>query len=266
MWDRIDGYEILGTSIRIQCQPAEFGEEMNRLWSVFRASSAASRSLDTFSLTHDEKEGPSLYHDCVRVARPHGLTDAVRIACAELNRHVIGRYRGLSFHAGVVSCPSGAIAFPGGSGQGKSSLVAAMSSTGFGYVSDEALCVEPDTGKVTPYPKPLGLAPWSTGRLGIEAADEVMVDPQMFGSVSVEDRLELRHLVSFRRRQGPPALTPLPRSSAVTILLANSFNHYKRPAAAFEIVTRLARESKTWLLEYDDAFDAAELLADRLNS
>ena len=43
----------------------------------------------------------------------------------------------------------------------------------FTYLSDEGLCVDYDTGIVTPYPKPISLDPWSRSALGLDdgAAD-----------------------------------------------------------------------------------------------
>lgn len=266
MWDRIDGYRILGTSVRVQTQQADFGRQLGHLWKPFSNTSTAARSLDTFALTVGDGGRLILYHDCVRVAGPRDVLDAIRITSAELNRHVISRYRGLSFHAGVVASPSGVIAFPGESGVGKTTLVAAVASAGLRYVSDEALCVDSVTLRVIPYPRPLALGPWAMQHLGIgfDNRIEEIVEPNRFAPVAMDERLPISHVVSFRRRPGPSRLTPLPRSNTVTALLANSFNHYKDPPGTFDVVTQLARQSESWLLEYEDAFDAAGLLTDRL--
>jgi hypothetical protein len=71
---------------------------------------------------------------------------------------------------------------------------------------------------------------------------------------------ELSDLVLFERRPGPAQLRELPRSQVVTALLRYSFNHYKRPADAFQLTTNLARRCKGWALTYEDPMVAAHLL------
>lgn len=62
-------------------------------------------------------------------------------------------------HAGCVAEESGgAVLLPGRSGAGKSTLTAACVAAGLSYLSDELAALDPATGMILPYPKPIGLA------------------------------------------------------------------------------------------------------------
>lgn len=50
-------------------------------------------------------------------------------------------------HASAVEAPGGAVAFAGVSGRGKSTLAASFAANGTGFLTDDALVVEPDDGK-----------------------------------------------------------------------------------------------------------------------
>lgn len=75
---------------------------------------------------------------------------------------------------------------------------------------------------------------------------------------------ELTDVVIAERKSGPASLQVLPPSEIIAGLLRFSFNHYKRPADAFELTTELARRSRGWVLSYEHPADAAELLGSRL--
>ncbi len=64
-------------------------------------------------------------------------------------------------HAGAVAVGRRAIALPGAMGAGKSTLAAGLVAAGLAYLTDEVVAIDPDTGAVVPYAKPisLGVAP-----------------------------------------------------------------------------------------------------------
>jgi hypothetical protein len=195
------------------------------------------------------------------VARGHSLDAAVDSLVTVVNGEVIGAFEGFAVHAGVIAGADGAIAFPGASGMGKSTLTAACLQVGSRYVSDEALCVAFDAGLVLPYAKPISLSPSSQRLLGLSPRDsDVLVTPEELGAGTVRAPLPLSHLVRLARTGGPPRLIPLPRSAGLADLLRFSFNHYKWREAAVELAGRLAAGARTWRLEYSSPGAAAELL------
>ena len=180
-----------------------------------------------------------------------------------LNMTALAQCRSFAVHAGVVATADGAVAFPAVSGAGKSTLTAACLRAGLGYVSDEALVVDWDTGAVRGYPKWLSLSPWSAAHVGLlPGPDERPYPASALGSQATTDRLA--HVVLPTRRPGPATLTPASRAGAAHDLLTMSFNHYQRPRRAFVLAAELLRGSRAWRLDYEDAADAADLLAQRL--
>lgn len=204
---------------------------------------------------------------CDRSALPSTLLSAVNVA-------VLGRTRRLAVHAGVVSLGGRAVAFPGGSGAGKSTITAACLRHGFEYLSDEALCLDPATALVHPFLRPLALdeAAWRLLGQAVEQAGsahevaERVVSPDQLGGRPALEPRPLGHVVLLARAQGQPELTPVRRGDALAALLRHSFNHYLMPAAAVEVAYRAVSKAQTWRLSYSDPLDAAALLRDRITA
>ena len=64
-------------------------------------------------------------------------------------------------HASAVRRTDGVAVFPAESNSGKSTLAAGLVRAGFGYVTDEAVAIDPAQGRVVPFPKPISLDPGS---------------------------------------------------------------------------------------------------------
>ncbi|WP_375492210.1 hypothetical protein [uncultured Jatrophihabitans sp.] len=175
-------------------------------------------------------------------------------------------------HAAVVHCPTGAIAFPGRSGLGKSNLALALTQAGFGYLSDEVLAVDPADGAVDFFPRAVGVDSRTLARLGLTvvegesagAADtdrEVIVAPDSVGHVG-PPRSELAAVVvAVREGTHPAGLTPTTPEHVAGQLLEHSFNHYRSPVDSIRTVAGVARGVSAWTLHYADARDAAGVLA-----
>ena len=202
---------------------------------------------------------------CDDATLPAMLLSAVNIA-------VLSRTRQLAVHAGVVSLGGRSIAFPGGSGAGKSTLTAACLRRGFDYLSDEALCLDPVTALVHPFPRPLALDADSWRLVGMAtddrpgAAPERVVPAAQLGARTVTDAQTLGHVVLLTRAAGTARLAPAPRGDALAALLRHAFNHYRMPQAAFDVVHRAVTAAHTWQLAYFDPLDAAALLRERLSA
>ncbi len=192
-----------------------------------------------------------------------------------LNDQALSRTRWFATHAGAVALGGRVVAFPGASGSGKSTLTAACLLRGFGYVSDEALCLEPD-GAVVPYLKPLALSAWSRDALGlVDAGEDLGASPGAapgerlvraadLGATLAAPPLRVTDIVL--RERGALAFTQLPRRAGGAELLRRSFNHFRAPEAAFDLVHAVAATCRVWQLTCTDPLTAAELLAERLSA
>jgi hypothetical protein len=203
------------------------------------------------------------FRDCRRLGPSGTLPEALARLVAGLNRAAIDHYEGFAVHAGVVAIDGSAIAFPLDSGGGKSTLTAACLERGFGYVSDESLCVDVDTAAIQPYPKPLALSRHSLDLIGVDhdsdgdGLDETLISPQELGAFTVSAPLPLRHVVLAEFGHDTTTIEELAPSTAMHSLLALSFNHYKHGERAFHLAAALAGDARVWRLRYDRPREAA---------
>lgn len=191
---------------------------------------------------------------------------------AEVNRAAVRELESFAVHAGVVGSQGAAIAFPSRTGGGKSTLTAACLRAGFDYWSDEALVLSAE-GEVVPYPKPLSLSARSRRLLdlgdgGLPGGDlqEVAMPPAELGAEVGLPGGRLAHVLVLDRADRAPTLVALSSGETVTALLSHSFNHFRRPEAAYRLACRVAAGCRAWRLSYDDPRGAAELLWQRFAS
>jgi hypothetical protein len=227
--------------------------------------------VDGAHIEEPEDEIMLAYHNCKRVSGGLTWSGAALDLMTRINRMVIGDYTGYAIHAGVVALDGLVVAFPADSGGGKTTLTAACVQAGFTYLSDEALCVNPTTDRVIPYPKPFGMSAWTRRAIGLDDGslplvpgndEEALVPPDLLGAVAFEPST-LGHLVLSEYGHGPARLEPAGGGDAMHALLEYSFNHYKFGEQAFHLAARLASGAEAWRLTYDDPHDAAALMKDR---
>lgn len=172
-------------------------------------------------------------------------------------------------HAGAVTGPGGAIILPAGTGSGKSTLVAALVSDGFGYLSDEAAAIGPGPCVVNPLPLPLHLK--DSKRLFPDLApadrDERFVnsswrlDPERLRPGCLADASEAR-LVVFPSFEPDVAtcVEPLTRPEACVRLVGNTMNFAKNSDEALPVLRHIAERSRSFALTYSNSEDAVEAI------
>lgn len=276
MWATEAYYDLLGTTFHVRSEVSSVGEGVDRLLAPFRRPTCGVPGRRRYSLVEAKQQtgGHALFRDCSAMVRHDAWAYVTAALLSQLNMAAVEEFAGFAVHAGVVATDGRVVAFPADSGEGKSTLTAACLRTGFDYVSDEALCVDYTSRRVVPYAKPVMLSPASVKLVGSPGQrvsfdgehEEAAFVPDDLGSRPADGELRLTDLVRLQRGTGRPQLHPLPASEAVGTLLGRSFNHYKRPRDAFELVTDLARSCRVWRLEYDDPVQAADLMMDRLGS
>jgi hypothetical protein len=273
VWAAEDRFRLLGTDFSIQSTDETLADLARTVLAAFCVTSvSAVPARRRFGLVADDASVLA-YRDCRRLGGPATPEAAVIRLVGALNRVAIEDYTGFAVHAGVVARNGQAVAFPVDSGGGKSTLTAACLDEGFAYVSDEALCVDPDTAAVVPYPKPIALSAQSvallsippermtipvTGPEGLLVADDLNV-------LTVSTEIKLAHVVIPRFGQDAATLVEVAPSEAMATLLRLSFNHYKLGQDAFHLAARLSSQVRVWHLDYDDPREAAATLRSRLD-
>jgi hypothetical protein len=92
--------------------------------------------------------GPTLRRDEV-VARLERAINAAAVDAVGVRYALV--------HAGAVAHRGAGCLLPAPSGRGKTTLVAALAAAGFAYFSDEVAVLDPSSGALLPFPKPLGI-------------------------------------------------------------------------------------------------------------
>lgn len=168
----------------------------------------------------------------------------------------LGCRRFLLLHASVVERGGRALVMTGESGSGKSTLAAILSTRGWRLLADEFALVEPATGLVHPFPRPISLKNESIALL------ERTVPPERLGPLLAgTPKGDVRHLVpdaDALARMGEPAAPVLllfPRHGAARAV---------RPVAAGEVFVRLTEASTNYHALGEPGFDALLRIAREL--
>ncbi len=133
--------DVFGSRIRIEC--ADDAEPRLRTqWSRCVVDSPV----------EDETDGTVQHHDGDPTDVDYPLSSAVTLAAITAQRG-----RTLMLHAcGVADPRTGTVAaLIAASGTGKTTAARTLSAAGLGYVSDETVAIDPDSGSIRAYPKPL---------------------------------------------------------------------------------------------------------------
>ena len=123
----------------------------------------------------------------------------------------------LLLHAGAVArTDGGAAVLCGASGSGKSTLTAGLVAAGWSYLTDETVCLDPQTLRITPFRRPLSIKPGSHQVLGHlrpvpEYTGNWIVPPAALGGAPLPDRPLLPEVLVF------PTFRPGARCNVVAI-------------------------------------------------
>ncbi len=257
---------ILGVVYRVLCEDELVAKEVRRVLGSFEKTARPGRVSNTVQITARPGMGPVVHIGCRRFSSGGSLDVVMSSVVAVINNSIIEKLTRFSVHSAVVGWGENVLAFPAVSGGGKSTLAAALTQSGFTYLSDEALVLDSDD-TVLSYPKPISLSPESCELLGLaHAGVERLVMAEELGGETDNGERPLTHIVLTARDVGRPGLELLPRSQGVTSLLGHSFNHYKDPVGAFHTATKAASKAEVWQLVYNNPTEAAELIRSALGS
>ena len=106
----------------------------------------------------DPERDYSLLFGSSSVVRAHSKAFAIETLLWHLNGATVKRAAPfVVLHAGGVTLDGTGAIISGPSGSGKTTLTATLVRAGFGYLTDEALAIDPVTGLLHPYPKALAI-------------------------------------------------------------------------------------------------------------
>ena len=246
---------------------AELADAVRAAWSrcVAPAPDALAAAPGHAALLAEGEAAPALV-DGDRVVSSTDLDRLMQSLTQAVTTSLIAARTGrfLMFHAGGVSLPDGrslVMVAPGGTG--KTTLTRRLAGAAgpgpdaLGYLSDETVGLDPASGVIHPYPKPLSLRP-RDGR-----GPKLETSPDALGLGVAPAVPRLAQLVLLRRPRdhaGPPRLTPLPTLDAIVALTpeTSALGRLQRPLHTFEDV--LLGLPPVRLVEYAEGSEVAPLL------
>ncbi|GAA2168163.1 hypothetical protein [Humibacillus xanthopallidus] len=163
----------------------------------------------------------------------------------------------LMFHAAAVSHPQtgASMVFVAPSGTGKTTLTRLLGRT-HGYLTDETVGIEPATGRIHPYPKPLSVAYGENGR-------KFETSPDDLGLVAAHPVPAVARIVLLRREYGAPApasVEELDVLDAVAALIPETSALNRLPRPLQSVAELLTRTGPLVRLSYHEAGELVPLV------
>jgi HprK-related kinase A len=277
-----DCYDILGLRVMVRSTSWEFAAQVRRLMSCFPVAPEGSGLSDVvFSLVaapppkrHSIRPFHFLYKDGTRAGRITQQWQLFRFLECQLDILLAEKVdRPLLLHAGAVARNGCGVIMPGPSGSGKSSLTLALLQRGFRYYSDEIAVVDPATGWLHPFPKPVsikdrhifnGLAQHQDLWFGPEANEDRGVwylHPEDLTGGKIGEPSPTSYIVFPKYHPDyQPRLRHLPFGEALKELVHNSINLSRSGNEGFRLLAGLVREAHCFTLESNDLTTSVALV------
>lgn len=172
----------------------------------------------------------------------------------------------LMFHSAVLAKGDVAVLLPAPPGSGKSTLCAALMLSGWRLLSDELALIDPQSGRVVPFVRPVSLKNDSIALIGERFPSAVLTQsvvdtvkgtvahlrPSVASIACARAKARPRFLVFPQFSRGSPLLVERLRSAEATVELArNAFNLPVLGALGFHALAAVGRECQSFVLRYE---------------
>ncbi|HEX6329476.1 MAG TPA: PqqD family protein [Jiangellaceae bacterium] len=178
-------------------------------------------------------------------------------------------------HAAAATRQARAVLLPAPAESGKTTTVAGLVRAGFGYLTDEAVAIDPDTLLAAPYPKPLSI---DRGSWAVLADLRPPHSDRMAGQWQVPARHVRPHAASAAapvrfvvvptfHHGAATALEPMSPAETLLKIADSTFHFGNHPRRNLEVLARIVREAECYrfpISDLDDGVQLIEGLFDRL--
>jgi len=281
-WVAEHHYRMLSLSFTVRSTDARFAEALGWHLAPFRRERAEVQAfpVDLYVQEKDLGSEPPLYSLFLANAlrfTAHDLGQVLAHAVWMLHAEVSQRVRDfLLVHAGAVARDGGALLLPAASTAGKSSLVLALLSRGFSYLSDELGVIDPVTTRIYPFEKRIGLDDAALGFF--DGLGERLREPPPFAATASKQYLLPEDVMATASgpvdprwivfigpdRSGSPTLTPLSKAETVERIASHSTNLYRYADRGVILLARLAQRAQAFELTGGTPSQRAACIDERL--
>lgn len=270
-------YRALDHHFDLQGPAEEHLDALEDLLAPFRdrGASPGDRPPSRYTITRGQGRERFVVHvDGERLAARRKIADLAGPLSWHINRSVIDRSvrRFHLMHASAVTRAGVTVVMPADMESGKTTTAAGLLREGYGYVTDEAVAVDTDTGLVHPFPKRLSLDPGSwplfpdlASRYGNPTSRQWQLSPGDLGATTATRPVAAPGVIAFPRYVAGcrTEVVPLSRAEAAYELSRMSFHFAQAPARNMRSAIRMASGATVVRLRIgslDDAVDAVEEL------
>lgn len=182
----------------------------------------------------------------------------------------------LAIHAAVLEKDGKALIMPAPPGSGKSTLCALLMLRGWRLLSDEMCLIDPGSGQLQPYVRPVSLK-----NASIDVIRQFQPGISVFhrtpdtekGTVAYLRPTDLswQHLntlaepawilfPAYQAEAEPVAIFTMPKADTLLYLAQNSFNYAVYATEGFRLLSQLVENTASYRLEYSDTSQMLEFL------
>jgi HprK-related kinase A len=224
-----------------------------------------------------------LIRPSVAIRGDHILPDALPLPlvqgllAAEMGMNLqlaLGERRYLLLHAASVEKDGKGLILTGESGSGKSTLSALLGANGWRFMGDEFVLIEPETGAMLPFPRPVSLknasitaleavlpdGRFGTRLIGTPKGDIRHLKPDL-SAIAAMDTPATPRLILFPRFGFDAAVRDVPPGEAFVRLTQASTNYTTLGERGFDALTRLVTTVRAKAIDYPDTATALEMVA-----
>jgi len=232
---------------------------------------AATTPRVRYEIRSADREGRvAAYADGERLATGRSTAAVLGGLAWHINRsvieHSVDRY--VLMHSASATLAGVTVVLAADMESGKTTTVAGLLRSGFDYVTDEAVALDPETCLVSPFPKTLSLDPGSWP-LFPECAPRIsghrlqwFVEPYRLGSTVATAPVTAPEIVLFPKYVAGATTEVLPVSPAEATheLARMTFDFARHPRRNLETAARVARTATCARLRIGDLEEAVELV------
>lgn len=256
-------FQVLGSRFTVKSALVDVVDEVAILLDRFRVAGSgdvvyhlrSDRDVKASSQFRIDRGGTAVWHAGDRWNLVEGLLHAVHdFGLSRLDAGTV------PIHASAVMAGDIGILMPGRSGAGKTSLAAALSRSGFAYVTDETAVIDVETVRLQPYARPFRFKPggFRAAFPNVEPPSRILpvptdrffhVLPEELGeNVSIAKAGCDVGLVVLLTRTGDPGVQRISRAGALAELSRLCFGFRHHGAAWLPALARLIKATETFRL------------------
>ena len=213
----------------------------------------------------------SAYADGERLATGRTTTAVLGGISWHINRSVVERSvdRYVLMHAASATLAGVTVVLAADMESGKTTTVAGLLRSGFTYVTDEAVALDPETGRVSPFGKTLSLDPGSwklfpecSPRDEFRPRMQWFVEPHRLGAASWAEPVAAPEIVLFPKyvAGATTEVLPVSRAEATHEMARMTFDFARHPRRNLATAARVATTATCARLRIGDLDEAVELV------